>query len=279
MPTFPGMPEPLFSCSPSRLDNWRSCPRKYRMTYLDSPSPSKGPPWAHNTMGAAVHNAMRDWYALPLEGRTTDSIASLARAHWRADGFRDEQQSFEALGRAIAWLQSYVADLNPDEEPRGVERTVSVTTERLSLQGRVDRIDQRGDELVIVDYKTGRSHLTDDDAATSLALAIYALAATRTLRMPCFQVELHHLPSGETLGHRHTSESLARHLGRADSIGQEAQVAQREFKAGRVKTEEIDQVFPPTPSKLCGYCDFLEHCPEGSASSQRAVSWVAIEDR
>lgn len=230
-------------------------------------------------MGAAVHNAMRDWYALSLEARTSDSIASLARAHWRDDGFRDEQQSVEALGRAIAWLQSYVAELVPAEEPRGVERTVSVTTERLSLQGRVDRIDQRGDELVIVDYKTGRSHLTDDDAATSLPLAIYALAATRTLRMPCNQVELHHLPTGEILTHRHTSESLARHLGRADSIGREAQVAQKAFKAGRLSPETVDQVFPPRPSKICGYCDFLEHCPEGRANSQRAVSWIAIEDR
>jgi len=249
------------------------------MTYLDSPPPPKGPPWAHNTMGAAIHNALRDWYSLPVGGRTTDAIASLARVHWRDDGFRDEEQYFEALGRAISWLQSYVADLDPTIEPRGVERTVSVTTDRLSIQGRVDRIDEHGDELVIVDYKTGRANLTDDDAAASLALAIYAAAATRTLRKPCFQVELHHLPTGEILEHRHTSESLSRHLRRADSIGQEAQVAQREFKAATLKPEEIDQVFPPSPSKLCGYCDFLEYCPEGSATAQRAVSWVAIEAR
>lgn len=229
-------------------------------------------------MGAAIHNALRDWYSLPVEGRTTDAIASLVRVHWRDEGFRDGQQSFEALGRAIGWLQSYVADLDPNFEPRGIERTVSITTSRLSLQGRVDRIDERDDELVIVDYKTGRSNLTNDDAATSLALAIYAAAATRTLRKPCFQVELHHLPTGEILEHRHTAESLSRHLGRADSIGQEAQMAQREFKSGDLKPEEIDQVFPPNPSGLCSYCDFLEHCPEGSATAKRAASWIAIAD-
>jgi putative RecB family exonuclease len=248
------------------------------MTYLDSPSLPKGPPWAHNTMGAAIHNALRDWYSLPVTARTTDSIASLVRMSWRDDGFRDEEQSFEALGQAITWLQAYVADLDPAVEPRGVERTVSLKTERLSLQGRVDRIDERGGELVIVDYKTGRTNLTDDNAATSLALAIYAAAATRTLRMPCYQVELHHLPTGEILEHRHTDESITRHLHRADSIGQEAQVAQLEFKAGTVKPDEIDQVFPPSPSRLCGYCDFLGHCPEGSATAQRAPSWIAIEE-
>ena len=230
-------------------------------------------------MGAAIHNALRDWYALPEDGRTTDAIASLARVHWRDDGFRDGEQSFSALGRAISWLQAYVAGLDPRIEPRGVERTVSITTDRLAIQGRVDRIDERGDELVIVDYKTGRTNLTDEDAATSLALAIYAAAATRTLRRPCFQVELHHLPTGEILKHRHTSESIVRHLHRADSIGQEAQVAQREFKSGTLTPEEIDQVFPPSPSRLCAYCDFLEHCPEGSDTAKRAASWAAIEER
>lgn len=228
-------------------------------------------------MGAAIHNALRDWYSLPSDGRTTDAIASLARVHWRDAGFRDEEQSFEALNRAISWLQSYVVDLDPTVEPRGVERTVSITTDRLALQGRVDRIDERGDELVIVDYKTGRTALTDDDAATSLALAIYAAASTRTLRKPCFEVELHHLPTGEVLKHRHTSESIARHLHRADSIGAEAQVAQKEFKSGNLGPEEIDDVFPPNTSRLCGYCDFLEHCPEGSAMTKRAAAWVAIE--
>jgi len=247
------------------------------MTYLDSPQPLKGPPWAHNSMGAAIHNALRDFYSLPPEGRTTDSIASLIRAHWRDEGFRDSQQSFEALGRAISWLQAYVTDLDPTSDPRGVERTVSMTTDRLSIQGRVDRIDERNGELVVVDYKTGRSHLTDDDAASSLALAIYAAASMRTLRMPCFQVELHHLPSGEILKHRHTNESLSRHLQRADSIGQEALVAQREFKAKAIALEDIDDVFPPNPSRLCSYCDFLKHCPEGNSTATRAASWIAIE--
>ena len=51
-----------------------------------------------------------------------------------------------------------------------------------------------GTELVVVDYKTGRHLLSTDDARSSLALALYALAAGRVLRRPCHRVELHHLP-------------------------------------------------------------------------------------
>ena len=61
-----------------------------------------------------------------------------------------------------------------------------------------------GTELVVVDYKTGRHLLSVDDARSSLALAIYALAAARALRRDCRRVELHHLPSGQVLAWEHT---------------------------------------------------------------------------
>ena len=35
------------------------------MTYLDRPPPPKGPPWAHNSLGASVHNALAGWWRLP----------------------------------------------------------------------------------------------------------------------------------------------------------------------------------------------------------------------
>ena len=55
---FEGMPRRLYPCTPTRLSTWLDCPRRYRMTYLDRPPPPKGPPWAHNSLGASVHNAL-----------------------------------------------------------------------------------------------------------------------------------------------------------------------------------------------------------------------------
>ena len=271
-PELDGMPARLFSATPTRLDMWLSCPRKYRMNYLDSPKLPKGPPRAATTMGIAVHNALKDWWKLELAARTPDSGGSLVRANWRDDGFRDDEQSQGALARAVAWVQGYLSRVNPEFEPRGVERTVSFTTDHLSLQGRVDRIDERGDELVIVDYKTGRHPLNEAEAASSLALAIYASGAERTLRKTCVQVELHHLPTGEVQVHRHTPESRARHIARADQIGLEAATAQREFKKN---PEELDVIFPPTPSSLCGYCDFAQHCDAFTGTP--ALPWAGID--
>ncbi len=55
---FEGMPRRLYPCTPTRLTTWLDCPRRYRMTYLDRPPPPKGAPWAHNSVGASVHNAL-----------------------------------------------------------------------------------------------------------------------------------------------------------------------------------------------------------------------------
>jgi len=271
-PELDGMPTRLFSATPTRLDMWLSCPRKYRMNYLDSPKLPRGPARAATTMGIAVHNALKDWWKLDQESRTPDTGATLVRANWRDDGFRDDEQSQGALARAVAWVQGYLAQVNPLFEPRGVERTVSFTTDHLALQGRVDRIDERGDELVIVDYKTGRHPLNEGESASSLALAIYASGAERTLRKSCVQVELHHLPTGEVQVHRHTAESRARHISRADQIGLEAAAAEKEFKKN---PQDIDVIFPPKPSSLCGYCDFAEHCD--AFTGVPALPWAGID--
>ena len=72
---------------------------------------------------------------------------------------------------AARWVRDYLQDVDPDAEPVGVERTVAFPTGQLAVSGRIDRVDERERELVVVDYKTGRRPLTTDDARSSLAMA------------------------------------------------------------------------------------------------------------
>ena len=76
---FEGMPRRLYTCTPTRLTTWLDCPRRYRMSYLDRPVPPKGPPWAHNSLGASVHNALAGWWRLPLARRTVAAPAVAER--------------------------------------------------------------------------------------------------------------------------------------------------------------------------------------------------------
>ncbi len=275
---FDGMPRRLLQAAPSRLACYLDCPRRYRFTYLDRPPPVKGPPWAHNSFGAAVHTALANWWKAPRERRTVGHIAELLDRAWLVDGYRDDAQRLRAKERAGEMLARYVSKLDPDDEPVGVERTVALKTERAALFGRVDRIDDRpGEGLVIVDYKTGRQVLTLDDARSSLALAIYAVGAARTLRKQCRRVELHHLPSGSVLAWEHTDEGLARHLSRADSVAGDIADLDERFRAG-VDPEEADEMYPARVGPLCAWCDFNRSCAEGSAAVSPRDSWAGVEE-
>ncbi len=290
--SFGGMPQRLYACTPTRLTSWLDCPRRYRMTYLDRPPPPKGAPWAHNSVGASVHNALAAWWRLPLSGRSVTAAGDLLEAGWITQGFADEQQSARQRARARAMVESYVSTLDPADEPLGVERTVATRTGRIAVSGRIDRLDERpspgdgdededgagnGTELVVVDYKTGRHLLSTDDARSSLALALYAVAAARSLRRPCHRVELHHLPTGSVLRWEHTDATLARQVRRAEEIAAECDAADTAYRGG-LAPRRYGEVFPPRPGPGCGWCDYRQHCPEGTAASPARRPWDAITD-
>jgi RecB family exonuclease len=270
----PGMPRRLFSATPSKLATFADCPRRYRFAYVDRPSPPKGPAWAHNSVGAAVHAALRSWWDLPVARRTALSARQLLYSVWAPNGFRDEEQAARWRAKAAGWISDYVEGLDPTDEPVGTERTVGATTERLALSGRVDRIDQRGDELVIVDYKTGRSVCTDDEARGSPALAAYVLGARRTLRRPCNRVELHHLPSGTVAAFEHTDRSLANHVRRAEDIAHDITTATEALTGG----EDKDAAFPAIPGQQCSWCDFRSSCPTGQAAAPTRETWSFLAE-
>ncbi len=284
--SFGGMPQKLYACTPTRLTSWLDCPRRYRMTYLDRPPPPKGAPWAHNSVGASVHNALAGWWRLPLAGRTVTAAGDLLQAGWISQGFADERQSGRQRARARAMVESYVATLDPADEPLGVERTVAARTDRIAVSGRIDRLDERlaaqadsepSTELVVVDYKTGRHLLSTDDARSSLALALYAVAAARSLRRTCHRVELHHLPSGSVLSWEHTDGTLARQMGRAEDIAAECAGADEAYRGG-LAPAQYDEVFPPRPGPGCGWCDYRQHCPQGAAASPAHLPWDGLRD-
>jgi putative RecB family exonuclease len=269
--------ERLVRVTPARLGVWHDCPRRYRLTYLDRPAPARGGPQAANTLGAVVHLALRALFERPPAERTGAVAAALVDRYWSSEGFRDDRQAAAYRARARDWVADYVTEMldrdEPDEEPAvGLERWVSVSTGRVVAEGRVDRIDRRGDELVIVDYKTGRHRPTPADVAASPALALYAVATERTLRRTCRQVELHHLPSGEVAGWRHDEASLAAHVRRAEETAGELAAAGDALAAGA----DPDALFPARPAPRCAGCPMRRSCPEGRAVGPEAQAWAML---
>ena len=269
------MPTRLYAASPSRLLAWLDCPRRYRMTYLDRPRPQARPQRAHTSIGVATHNALRDYWDLAPADRSAGGRGpgSCAATGWTP---ASATRSSRPGGGRGWWPRSsrYLEGVDPHEAPLGTERTVSLRkTGTLALTGRIDRLDARGGQLRVVDYKTSRAAPTDDDARTSLPLALYAIAAARMFRATCTRVELHHVPTGSGgRAHPHP-ESLERKLAEAESIAADLRRADADFaERGPESTR-----FAPRTSALCTWCDFRAHCPEGQQVGPEKSSWAALE--
>ena len=224
-------------------------------------------------MGVATHNALRDWWDLPLSRRTAAAGAELVRRAWVDVGFRDADQSLLWRARTGAQVTAYLQGVDPAAVPLATERTVAFKTGSITLSGRLDRLDDRDGELVVVDYKTSRVAPTADDARTSLPLALYAVAAARMFRRDCVRVELHHVPTATVAAHVHTAESLARKVGEAESIAQELRGADGSFR--EIGSESTR--FAPKTSALCPWCDYRAHCLEGQQIGPEKSSWAALE--
>ncbi len=268
-PPLEGMPQPLYSATPARLATYLDCPRRYRLGYLERPGPARGAPWGHHSVGASVHTALARWWGLPAERRTPDAGGELLLDCWLGAGFRDDAQSLAVRERTRRQVQRYLAGVDPARPPLAVERTVAVRTPNAVLWGRVDRVDEgAAGSVVVVDYKSGRSVLTVDDARASQQLAIYAAATARTLRRPCTRVELHHLPTGRVLAWDHAEEELGRRLQEADALAAELRTLDEAHD--QMATAEADEAFPARVGPRCGWCEVRSGCPQGRSVPVRA---------
>lgn len=274
-----GMPARLVRVTPSRLATWQDCRRRYRLTYLDRPTPPRGGPRAASTLGAVVHAVLHATYAEPPARRSGARAAAAVDRQWSSEGFRDDAQAATYREGARTWVGDYVERHAVVDAPEpmghtvGRERWVSAPIGAMVAEGRADRLDERDGEIVVVDYKTGRRVPDADDARDSLALALYALATRRTLRRPCRRVELHHLPSGTVAATGHDERSLAEHRDRAEASATELGAAADALEQDPRLAETL---FPPTPGPRCAACDVRRHCPEGRAAAPADPAWAGL---
>ncbi len=260
-----------YKASPSKLATWQDCRRRFRLQYVDRVRAFDT--WAHFSYGNSVHAALKDWWDHPIEQRTPELGSALLVTKWISGGFRDAEQSDRWREQAADFVAGYLSGVDAANEPVNREASYSYLTANLNLTGRLDRLDARNGELVVVDYKTGKSVPTEEDARSSQAMALYAAAAAYRHKTPCVQVELHHIPSNTVAMWRHTEDSLARQLDRLDSVGQEARRAQDD---AQTNPDSVDDIFTANPGPLCAYCPYLSQCNEGSAQYVKKQSWEGL---
>ncbi len=249
----------ILSLSHYQVDDYLTCPLKYKYVHV-----LRVPIREHHSViyGKALHEAVSFYLKRRLAqaeaeaaGRivapTTEAeVLAVFEETWEPAGFlsREHEDLRKEEGRA-ALRRFLAAEARGGALPTAVERPFAFLLGATKVVGRWDRVDVRGEEVTIIDYKSSAvrdQKEADRKAGDSLQLTIYALAYHETHGVLPDAVELHFLESGLVGRARKTDADLSE---TKETIGEVARAIRgRDFHA--------------TPGYLqCSYCAFREICP------------------
>lgn len=232
----------------SRIDSYRICPRRFRYGYVDR---LPGVPGPHLSFGTSIHAALEAFYDRKLPGcPSEEELLGFLYDRWDTSGFthlpRDEQVAFYRHAQDVlrryhrrhaATYRLPAATEAWFELPIGYDATVV---------GSIDRVDVDDEgRFHIIDYKTNRKVKDRERVASSLQLAIYALACRHLYGSLPASVCLDFVVAGvqvtvpiEDIDIEHARQVI---LDTADAVRAER--------------------YEPTPGRLCDWCDFRAICP------------------
>jgi DNA helicase-2/ATP-dependent DNA helicase PcrA len=244
-------PDQPLALSHSGIDAYLKCPLQYYFEHVAHVPLPANPTLMY---GSAIHHAIKIWHqhrlkGLPIEAR--DVIAAYESA-WSSEGFLTlaHEERMQAQGREV--LERFVRnELADGLKPVAVEMEFRFGVGNNQVSGRWDRVDERPEGIVLVDYKT--SEVDEEDRAEERAkesarggqLGLYALAYRETREVVPARLELHFVGSG-TVG---TVDVEPEHLERAR---ERIETAAAGIRAARYDADP--------DVRTCGLCNYRQIC-------------------
>jgi RecB family exonuclease len=238
--------------SPSRIATYLACPVKYMWTYLDERGRWYLRSRSYYSFGSTLHHVLQRFHDSGDRGvQTTQQALAAMEESWIEAGYASAQEMQEAMGEGKAILEAYIERVRmeaSDAETVLIERQLRLDLGPFVLIGRVDRVDRWPDgSLEVVDYKSGRETVTDDEVATDLAMCCYQLLVGAKFPGAPVRASIVALRTGAkgtaSLGAGEAEEF------RRDLIRLGEEILNRDYEG-----------IEPSWKDLCPDCDFLPLC-------------------
>jgi len=250
------------SLSPSSIDLYQQCPRRF---YYEKVVGHYSPSGPEALLGTFVHAILEELMDHPSDQRTLDVARECARKVWpKTEGHgdfkrlrmtADQRRSF----RWSAWtsIETYftMEDLGAVDVV-ATERKVKCEVAGIPMSGIVDRLDREGGNLIVADYKNGKVPDPKYRDSKWRQLNYYANLIEVIEEERPTEGRLIFTAHGQILTTRFTDDSM-----------EEARTVLTDTWDGMHANFDSGS-WEPKPQPLCGWCDAIEQCPEGLASTR-----------
>ena len=251
------VPTPPRRLSPSGAGTFEQCPRRWRLRYVER---LPDPPGEAALAGSFAHRVLELLMQRDPHERTVEIAKAIARAEWpgveadpdfRALGF-DETGSKHFRWKAWQAIEGLWALEDPKAvDVRATEHDVEADLGGVPFRGIVDRLDEEGDGLVVTDYKSGKAPSARFRRGRLDQVLLYAAAVEQaTGKMPVHARLLY-------LGQRPVGIKVTRK--EIDSV-----VDKLAGTWAAINTACDTDEFEPRTGPLCGWCPYVDRCPEGT---------------
>lgn len=236
------------------MNDFEKCPYFFKVFYIDARKKELERPKPYYTLGRTVHEALRQFFSLFVDDRNLDKLDDLYRTAWREipwekRGFANKKEEKEYGLRGLVMLEWFYKNYDTKVRPRYLENYYEILLPTGStLVGKIDRIDEETDSsLTIIDYKTGKETMEDEEMPDDLQAGFYTLLIDKKFKRPIKEIKFIYLDSKTESNFTPDGEYLEK--------------TETNIKK---KINEIENTtdFVPRVSRLCRYCDVLPLCPE-----------------
>jgi RecB family exonuclease len=238
--------------SPSKITTYLACPVKYKWTYVDDRGKWYLKSKSYFSFGTSLHRVLQRFHDTGDQGvtSTNEAVAALEES-WIDAGYASQEEMNQALAEGKEIIETYV-----DQVEKAPVTAQTVMVEKMLrhdlgpfvLIGRLDRVDQYDDgTLEVIDYKSGRAGVTDEEVEADLAMGVYQILVGSKHPDQAVKATIIALRSGEK-GTASLSAAQIEEL-RSDLVAIGQEILDRDYEG-----------LEPKPKALCHSCDFLPLC-------------------
>lgn len=240
------------------LDNYTSAyPNKQKIKQIQLEAGNR----KELIFGGLLHGILNILFHLPENERTEEKTLTTLKKAWTKDkGARGKEGGFPDVGEEREWYKeaidilkkfcqtqnlspslAYLPEIEKEDEFVKANLLKAPLQEDVILTGKIDRIDKEDESYHLIDYKTGRSEREDE-----FQLMAYSILTEEALGMKLAKASYLYLRSGNLKSFQPGEEAKAKAKARVLEVAEQIR---------------NDKEFPPHPTKICNWCDYVEFCP------------------